>query len=100
MVQKIGYSIKMMMRGEINKMGRNRNFNYNGNYNGNEVVEEATNDTPVAETAPVETVVDEPKKENEPKIEEEPKKVEVAPVKAVEPKIEKKAEPVKRTATL
>lgn len=89
MVQKIGYSIKMMMRGEINKMGKNRNFNNNEN----EVVEEATIESPVAEAAPVETVVDEPKKE-------EPKKVEVAPVKAVEPKKEKKAEPVKRTATL
>lgn len=89
MVQKIGYSIKMMMRGEINKMGKNRNFNHNEN----EVVEEATIETPVAEAAPVETVVDEPKKE-------EPKKVEVAPAKAVEPKKEKKVEPVKRTATL
>ena len=91
MVQKIGYSIKMMMRGEINKMGKNRNFNHNEN----EVVEEATIETPVAEAAPVETVVDEPKKEEPKKVE-----VEVAPVKAVEPKKEKKAEPVKRTATL
>lgn len=76
-------------------MGRNRNFNHNEN----EVFEEATIETPVAEAAPIETVVDEL---NEPKKEEEPKKVEVevAPVKAVEPKIEKKAEPVKRTATL
>lgn len=91
MVQKIGYSIKMMMRGEINKMGKNRNFNHNEN----EVVEEAIIETPVVEAAPVETVVDEPKKEEPKKVE-----VEVAPVKAVEPKKEKKAEPVKRTATL
>ena len=84
-------------KGEINKMGKNRNFNQN------EIVDEAVVETPAIEEvntvvdAPVvetvvDTVVDEPKKV-EPKVETKP--VETKPVKA-----DKKEEKAKKTATL